>query len=948
MEVERQMPKKYEHILSCRLSKRQRFLYEEYMSRTKTKETLAAGNYLSVINILMQLRKVCNHPDLFEPRPTLSPFRMTAIRYYTASLVLHAMQYDPFKHVCLGHLNLRLPDTEFTVEAFAAFRCSQLQAPRAYLLDPLSAHPHGVDLTGERGGLLAGGDEGELSDLVLPGLTSAQEEWGMGRHRHMHDINSLRCQRQPVYGRDLVHTILSLCRQQDRRPSQPSSSSQATANEGVWLWTGSLACERVMTGVRPEDGGSGSLALSKALLSYHTRAHVMEDTIRRFTIALPPATVPQISLHCHHPPPSHTLRETEVADAISRHLSPASSLLHTAATAASLQFPETRLIQYDCGKLQMLDSLLQQLKMGAHRVLIFTQMARMLDVLEIFLNYHGHTYLRLDGSTPPLKRQFLMDRFNRDKKIFCFILSTRSGGLGVNLTGADTVVFYDSDWNPTMDAQAQDRCHRIGQTRDVHIYRLVSERTVEENILKKANQKKLLGNIAIEGGAFTTDFFRKASLRELFKVQREEGRGRVAMETTTEEELSQKQIEEMLADVEDDTDVQAARMARAEETAEMAEFDENFNSQSTATAGAAPSKEGKTALTAGVESQVQSEFDRLQEELSGVEQYAMRYLEAERAHVTSQELRQAEENIRRAKKDWELTHLQSLRAAEERLAEEEAEDVLLTYDRPETANKVILRRRPSTGTWEILSRPPDLDLAPGDLEERGRHRGKRAGSRGSRRKRTSAVSESASSCIGSVAVASSSSLDAGAVYSADRLDNGTVNEQESPLPLVNHHDRGGSDERSMSSHDQVVDREIESHDESHDQQLKSRDLGIESHDRPDGSDVGSHDQSLTPKSNGLRGETESLTPPRLSSEEKQLNFPAPLLLGTPLKSEPPSPLLATPPRSSRNPSEVDTDSISSRTRQRQASLSLSDLNLSSSSSSSPSHKYPTRHRLSLN
>jgi hypothetical protein len=307
-----------------------------------------------------------------------------------------------------------------------------------------------------------------------------------------------------------------------------------------------------------------------------------------------------------------------------------------------------------------------------------------------------------------------------------------------------------------------------------------------------------------------------------------------------------------------------------------------------------------------------------------------------------------QENIRRAKKDWELTHLQSLRAAEERLAEEEAEDVLLTYDRPETANKVILRRRPSTGTWEILSRPPDLDLAPGDLEERGRHRGKRAGSRGSRRKRTSAVSESASSCIGSVAVASSSSLDAGAVYSADRLDNGTVNEQESPLPLVNHHDRGGSDERSMSSHDQVVDREIESHDESHDQQLKSRDLGIESHDRPDGSDVGSHDQSLTPKSNGLRGETESLTPPRLSSEEKQLNFPAPLLLGTPLKSEPPSPLLATPPRSSRNPSEVDTDSISSRTRQRQASLSLSDLNLSSSSSSSPSHKYPTRHRLSLN
>ena len=105
--------------------------------------------------------------------------------------------------------------------------------------------------------------------------------------------------------------------------------------------------------------------------------------------------------------------------------------------------------------------------------------------------------------------QVLMERFNADSRIFCFILSTRSGGLGVNLTGADTVIFYDSDWNPTMDAQAQDRCHRIGQTRDVHIYRLISERTVEENILKKANQKRMLGNIAIEGGNFTTAYFKE-------------------------------------------------------------------------------------------------------------------------------------------------------------------------------------------------------------------------------------------------------------------------------------------------------------------------------------------------------------------------------------------------------------------------------------------------------
>jgi E1A-binding protein p400 len=136
-----------------------------------------------------------------------------------------------------------------------------------------------------------------------------------------------------------------------------------------------------------------------------------------------------------------------------------------------LQFPERRLIQYDCGKLQTLDILLSQLKRGKHRCLIFTQMTKMLDILELFLNYHGYTYVRLDGTTHIVQRQMLMERFNSDEKIFVFILSTRAGGIGVNLTGADTVIFYDSDWNPTMDAQAQDRCHRIGQTKDVHIYR---------------------------------------------------------------------------------------------------------------------------------------------------------------------------------------------------------------------------------------------------------------------------------------------------------------------------------------------------------------------------------------------------------------------------------------------------------------------------------------------
>ena len=103
--------------------------------------------------------------------------------------------------------------------------------------------------------------------------------------------------------------------------------------------------------------------------------------------------------------------------------------------------------------MQELARLLHELKQGGHKALIFTQMTKMLDVLEAFLNLHSYTYLRLDGSTKPEQRQILMQRFNSNPKIFIFILSTRSGGVGMNLTGADTVIFYDSDWNPAMDAQ---------------------------------------------------------------------------------------------------------------------------------------------------------------------------------------------------------------------------------------------------------------------------------------------------------------------------------------------------------------------------------------------------------------------------------------------------------------------------------------------------------------
>jgi helicase SWR1 len=263
----------------------------------------------------------------------------------------------------------------------------------------------------------------------------------------------------------------------------------------------------------------------------------------------------------------------------------------------SIQFPDKRLLQYDCGKLQILDKLLRKLQAGGHRALIFTQMTKVLDILEQFLSIHGHKYLRLDGSTKIEQRQILTDRFNNDTRILAFILSSRSGGLGINLTGADTVIFYDLDWNPAMDKQCQDRCHRIGQTRDVHIYRLVSEHTIEANILRKANQKRMLDDVVIQEGEFTTDYFNKISARDILsedsKLLDGDAAANAAMDRVLGGPDSSKDVSRVLAQAEDVEDVAAAKVAAREIVqTDAADFDENAVTASGTPAGPGTPRDG--------------------------------------------------------------------------------------------------------------------------------------------------------------------------------------------------------------------------------------------------------------------------------------------------------------------------------------------------------------------
>lgn len=192
------------------------------------------------------------------------------------------------------------------------------------------------------------------------------------------------------------------------------------------------------------------------------------------------------------------------------------------------------------GKFELLDRILPKIQATGHKVLMFFQMTQIMNIMEDFFRLRGLTYLRLDGSTKSDERSELLAQFNApDSNIFCFLLSTRAGGLGLNLQTADTVIIYDSDWNPHQDLQAQDRAHRIGQKNEVRILRLISSNSVEEKILEKAQYKLDMDGKVIQAGKFdnkSTAEERDALLRTLLDS------AEAAEEMATQEEIDDEEL----------------------------------------------------------------------------------------------------------------------------------------------------------------------------------------------------------------------------------------------------------------------------------------------------------------------------------------------------------------------------------------------------------------------
>lgn len=172
----------------------------------------------------------------------------------------------------------------------------------------------------------------------------------------------------------------------------------------------------------------------------------------------------------------------------------------------------------DSGKLSHLQELMEEIMEADHRALLFSQSTRVLDILEHHFAEWGVQSLRIDGSTAPTRRAALAQEFNDNGDIHCFLLSTKAAGTGLNLTGADTVIFYDHDWNPANDNQAMDRAYRIGQTRNVTVYRLISKGTIEEKILERQKQKQTLADVVIGSDELGFKDLSKDELLDLFRL----------------------------------------------------------------------------------------------------------------------------------------------------------------------------------------------------------------------------------------------------------------------------------------------------------------------------------------------------------------------------------------------------------------------------------------------
>ncbi|KAK8858405.1 hypothetical protein IAR55_002632 [Kwoniella newhampshirensis] len=511
--VQKELGDKIEIDLLVDLSQRQRRIYKALRQRVSVSDLINQANNITdtsgaknLMNLVMQFRKVCNHPDLFERADVVSPY-MFGTFSQSGNL---AREGD----------TLYLPDS--------AKNAIQVNLPRLLWTDGGK-----LDRPGEES--LAGSDTHVLKNLMNIWSPAWINERVKEKEAEFGFVKLLDSSPADVAKSAIAHPLVSLLKGSEaarrriedgpiidesqfaastkKRFLIPARVTNAAAPGQVPLrditkriWNESFFSRNdarfasdyaVAPLIKP-------VASNRSFLNAQDR--LLSDSLAQTAMyGLPPSEINQ-------PVAVNAMRQRLPA------VSPIGLLASTPldqAPISTLRVPPTKRLIVDSAKLARLDDLLRELKDGGHRVLLYFQMTKMMDLVEEYLIFRQYKYLRLDGSSPIGDRRDMVTSWQTNSEIFVFCLSTRAGGLGINLTAADTVIFYDHDWNPSSDAQAMDRAHRVGQTKQVTVYRLIARGTIEERILKMARAKKDVQDIVV-GTKSLTDVAKPSEIVSLF------------------------------------------------------------------------------------------------------------------------------------------------------------------------------------------------------------------------------------------------------------------------------------------------------------------------------------------------------------------------------------------------------------------------------------------------
>ncbi|CAG8980418.1 hypothetical protein HYALB_00003983 [Hymenoscyphus albidus] len=499
--VQKELGDKIEIDLFCDLTYRQRAYYSNLRNQISImdlieKATIGDDNDSgTLMNLVMQFRKVCNHPDLFERAETTSPFSFGHFAE-TASF----MREGPNINVAYSTRN----SIEYELPRLIWRESGRLDLPGRdnqklgikgkFLTDllniwkPENVHQNISENKAFSWLSFVGTSMAELAsaaqnDIFSRAVDLAQKPKRLGALSIVYD------EEHKTY--TPPQNMLQIVDRQDRKPlaevtNEGYLNSLLNIAQSAWADSGMSRLEQC--------GRPRATAPPIEVVCSSRGANIERENIL-FNVRMRRALYG----------PSPVEEKALITSKIPLSFYPPQKMLPAPSSEkqrfTNIHVPSMRRFVTDSGKLAKLDELLFELKEGGHRVLLYFQMTRMIDLMEEYLTYRNYKFLRLDGSTKLEDRRDTVHDFQTRPEIFIFLLSTRAGGLGINLTSADTVIFYDSDWNPTIDSQAMDRAHRLGQTRQVTVYRMITRGTIEERIRKRALQKEEVQKVVMTGGS---------------------------------------------------------------------------------------------------------------------------------------------------------------------------------------------------------------------------------------------------------------------------------------------------------------------------------------------------------------------------------------------------------------------------------------------------------------